>query len=62
MVDYNGIRYAKSIPTGAHKNAGGDYFMQQKAAAEKAAAFNYPQTESGLSNTNPFTVRTMVIS
>ncbi len=35
MVDYNGIRYAKSIPTGAHKNAGGDFFVQQKAAAEK---------------------------
>nr|DAE14133.1 MAG TPA: hypothetical protein [Caudovirales sp. ctlwr10] len=62
MVDYNELRYAKSIPTGAHGNAGGDYFYAAKSSSFSAAAFNYPQTESGLSNTNPFTVRTMVIS
>ena len=33
-----------------------------KSSSQTTAAFNHPQTESGLSNTNPFTVRTIVTS
>ena len=33
MVDYNELRYAKSIPTGAHGNAGGDYFYAAKSSS-----------------------------